>query len=161
MLLSCVRATYLMANIAGFFPLLWYINTICYPLGVFCFVLFFFTIPFSSSETVLSTKMSSSHHFMFSVDHSTADTMRPCISKGYLLGSVNSTFTPPFPNCCLPSLPAVSPSLLVCQHSHIHSLKDQLTCLHHIYGMHTSEYVYMFFCSQSVAVCPLKWPFFI
>lgn len=43
---------------------------------------------------------------------------------------------------------------------HIQSLKDQLTCLHHIYGMHTSKNIYMFFCSQCVAVRPLKSPFF-
>lgn len=47
--------------------------------------------PLSTGETILSAKMSSGHHLMHSVDHSTADTMRPNVSRGYLLGSVNSS----------------------------------------------------------------------
>lgn len=46
--------------------------------------------PLSTGETILSAKMSSGHHLMSSVDHSTADAMRPSISRGYLLGSVSS-----------------------------------------------------------------------
>lgn len=52
---------------------------------------FLFPFPSSSKETILSAKLSLRHHFMSSVVHSTADAMKPSISNGYHLGSVNSS----------------------------------------------------------------------
>lgn len=72
---------------------------------------------------------------MSSVDHSTADAMKPSISKGYHLGSVNSSLvnlylTPPFasrsPSCVTPSSRLSAwPYPLI---------KAQLTCCHRIYN---------------------------
>lgn len=92
------------------FPLLWCINAIYYKL------VFISTISFSSRETILSAKMSLGHHFMSSVDHSTADAMKPSISKGYHLGSVNSSLvnlylTSPLPSL-FPSCVTLSPHLV-------------------------------------------------
>lgn len=60
MLLSCVRTSYQMAGVAGFSSLLWCINAIYYKL------VFISTIPFSSTETILSAEMSLGHRFYFS-----------------------------------------------------------------------------------------------
>lgn len=66
-------------------------------------IVFIFTFPSSSRGTILSAELSFRHQFMSSVDHSTADAMKPRISKGYHLGSVNSSLvnlylTPPCPS---------------------------------------------------------------
>lgn len=113
MLLSRVRTSNQMANIAGFSQLLWYINALCDKL------VFISITPFSSREAALSAKMSFGHHFMSSVDHSTADAMKQRLPFGIcqLLSGE------PLPNSSLPSLAAVSPSLLVCQRGRIHSSK--------------------------------------
>lgn len=76
----------------------------------------------SSSETILSAKMSFGHHFMSSVDHSAADAMKPSISKGYHLGSVNSSLvnlylTPPLSQLCHPLFSSVSVAISIHQSS--------------------------------------------
>lgn len=75
---------------------------------------------------------------MSSVDHSTADAMKPSISKGYHLGSVNSSLvnlylTPPFPSLS-PSCVTLSSRLSVWPYPFI---KAQLTC--HICSTYTHE----------------------
>lgn len=95
-------------------------------------IAFISTPPSSSRETILSAELSLGHYFMSSVDHSTADAMKPSISKGYHLGSVNSSLvnlylTPPFP--------PLSPSCVTLS-SHLSAgpypfIKAQLTCIHH------------------------------
>lgn len=152
MLLSCGRTSYQMENIADF----------CH----YCDILMPYTVNyFSSRETILSAKMYFRHNLMSSVDHSTADAMKPSISKGYHLGSVNSSLVnlyliPPFPS--LPSLPAVSPSCLSAWPYPF--IKAQLTCIYHIYSTYTNDCVhihrhtrYRFSdLSVSVALRPLK-----
>lgn len=76
---------------------------------------------------------------MSSVDHSTADAMKPSISKGYHLGSVNSSLV----NLYLtPPCPSLSPSCVTLS-SHLSAgpypfIKAQLTCLLHIYSTYTN-----------------------
>lgn len=108
------------------------------------YCLFVFLLLLCSKETVLSTKMSSRHHFTPSVqlmqwghvflkatflDLSALLLLHLSLTVAFLLSQL-----------CPPLFSSVNMP-------HIQSLKDQLTCLHHIYGMHTSKNIYMLFCS--------------
>lgn len=91
--------------------------------------------PPGSRETTLSVKISFRHRFMSSLKRSTADAMKPSISKGDHLGSVNSSLvnlylTPPFPSLS-PSCVTLSSRLSAGPYPFI---KAQLTCLHRFLG---------------------------
>lgn len=126
MLLSCVRTSYQMENIADF--------------SHYCDILMPYTVNyFSSRETILSAKMYFRHNLMSSVDHSTADAMKPSISKGYHLGSVNSSLVnlyliPPFPSLSPSCVTLLSVSVAI-------SIHQSSTDLHLSYLQHIHQWL--------------------
>lgn len=124
-------------------------------------MVFISTLPSSSRETVLSSKLSFGHHFMSSVDHSTADAMKPSISKGYHLRSVNSSLV----NLYLtPAFPTLPPSCVTLS-SRLSAgpcpfIKAQPTCVHHIYNTYTNACLYILIQDTDFHVCLVVLLFF-
>lgn len=113
-------------------------------LSIYQYLIFFFfsfyPSSFRFSKKRLSAKMSSEHHLICAVDHSTADPMRLSTSNGYLLGSVMSSLRNLYPTAAF-SHSQLSPALLVCQHDHKHSSQAQPSCPHHIYNTQVDRYL--------------------
>ncbi len=98
------------------------------------------------------------HHFLLSsVDHSTADAMKPSISKGYHLGSVNSSLvnpylTPPLPlsQLCHPLCSSVSMAVYIHQGSAIEPSSYLSPCtnerVHKDMGYRFNIWLKAFFC---------------